>query len=130
MELIEAFADTHSYWVSRFTEDVVPFLNKGWRLTGVDNNIPCSNCYVYSGTSSECYQHDEIRPVSFNEIKKVSPCMERFDTYNEWYVREYLEMLKEEDELKRIYDQFGDPIDFYDEYMDDMMYSGIWDLLY
>jgi hypothetical protein len=58
INLIESFQKI-SYWKNRFTQDVLPQLNKGWRLVRVstyNNNKLCKNCY-YEGYYLDCHDH-------------------------------------------------------------------------
>jgi hypothetical protein len=80
--LIYEFAGTQQQWKTRFSNDVLPIINKGYRLVGMicydhdydqqhaecdcTDRYPCPNCYSY-GTGL-CH-HDCYDSISFDDIK-------------------------------------------------------------
>jgi|LakMenEpi03Aug12_release.lakeMendotaPanAssembly.Ray.scaffolds.fasta_scaffold20511_2 hypothetical protein len=75
--IILNFTNINNYWKTRFTNDVLPEINKHYRLIGMDceiheeqckctNKIPCFYCYLYD----ECYCHVNFDYIPFEHIKK------------------------------------------------------------
>lgn len=82
--LIYEFAGIQEYWKNRFSNDVLPSINKGYHLVGMicdvhgfiqshqingcdcDDRYPCSNCYSYGPTLCS---HDRYESVSYEDIK-------------------------------------------------------------
>lgn len=78
MNLIYEFS---GLWKTRFTNDVLPEINKGYRLVGLvcdahrynplicdcdmQMMIPCANCYSYGA----CSNHTHYEMISFEDIK-------------------------------------------------------------
>ena len=74
-----------AYWKNRFTQDIIPSLDKGYRLvefeiTSHGTNIPCANCYHY-GLCEECIiltvdhiSYEEIREHSNRGIWNLEQC--------------------------------------------------------
>lgn len=74
--IILDFADYNNYWKIRFTNDVLPEINKYYRWVGYDceihdelcdckNKIPCVYCYLYD----ECYCHIDFIYITLQNIK-------------------------------------------------------------
>ncbi len=71
--LIESF-HTVPYWKNRFDQDVLPCLDKGWRLVCTQSNeIPCYECYH----TGKCFYWDY-------ESQSVHMSYEQFSRQN-WY---------------------------------------------
>lgn len=69
MGLIAEFAGTTQQWKMRFTEDVLPHIDRGWKTVGMYEpfpgmeRVPCANCYMYgievNGDMGVCLNCDE-----------------------------------------------------------------------
>lgn len=75
--LIAEFAGTKENWKLRFTIDVLPCIEKGYKFVAIFDGEPCLNCYAYSdGINSFCYNDDintsEYTLMSFDEYHSGS----------------------------------------------------------
>ena len=60
--LIESFTGPNC-WKLEFSKNVLPRINKNWRLVGVNptDNEPCNNCYFYgNGIDEGCYNDPSL----------------------------------------------------------------------
>ena len=59
--MVEEFTGPN-YWKCCFSNKVLPRLNKGWQLVGIDNDgNQCKNCYGYgNGINIGCNNNPEI----------------------------------------------------------------------
>jgi hypothetical protein len=97
IQIIESYSSNIPYWKNRFTQDVLPLLDQGYRLIGHE----CENCYIFG--ENDCYDHDNnidlsLNFVSFNEFKQNTNSsikfwsFEHFNTifglgeYEEWHL--------------------------------------------
>ena len=79
--IILDFAGVCEYWKRRFTWDVLPKINKGYKLVSINNNKLCNSCY-YDAISKEktygnceyCYRNNsrDWDIMSFEEFKKAN----------------------------------------------------------
>lgn len=71
------------FWKNRFTHDVLPLINKGYRLVCIINyngkEIPCANCYHYGICADFAGDNDDHwgnissrRHVSYEEFRRHS----------------------------------------------------------
>ncbi len=84
--MIEEFSG--SYWRPRFSNDVLPELNQGWRWTAFDyvsTRFPegswCGNCYFYGHNNCRHGENIHYEYVSKQTIQKFYPCMSTLDMY-------------------------------------------------
>jgi len=54
-----------------FRREVLPLIEKGLRDCGIEDGFACPNCYSYE---SICSFHEEVREVSFEELKSQRTC--------------------------------------------------------
>ncbi len=79
--LIYEFSDAQGYWKNRFSNDILPSINKGYHLVGMychehefegscdcEEQLPCANCYSYG--DSLC-SHDRYDSISYDTIKPL-----------------------------------------------------------
>lgn len=80
--LIYEFSGVQQQWKTRFSNDVLPSINKGYRLVGmicsaheyIEQHVecdcveryPCANCYSYG---IKLCRHDRYDSISYEEIK-------------------------------------------------------------
>ena len=77
--LIYEFSDAQGYWKNRFSNDILPSINKGYHLVGMychehefegscdcEERNPCSNCYTYGVFLCN---HDQYTSISYDDIK-------------------------------------------------------------
>jgi len=83
LTIIEDFAlDYNKYWKNRFTQDVLPLINKGYRLVVYNHDenetYYCTNCYAYGldGACSNCWYYsprtEDMRHMSYEEFRQES----------------------------------------------------------
>ena len=84
IELIYSFAIT-SYRI-RFTNDVLPYIDKGWRLvkrcSGYGGSYLCNNCYLYNDTCKRDHHQvfTDFKWMSYHEFS-ILKCLYRVDYY-------------------------------------------------
>ena len=80
-------------WKQKFTNEVIPQINKGWKLVANDEYGPCINCYAYgNGSTINCNQsinryirnHDLTIFMSFDEYKKLTPLNVYFNNASDY----------------------------------------------
>lgn len=122
---IADYANLSKYWKNLFSNKVLPYINKGYRLTGIntspcnncldngylDKNIKCNNCFLqipcircwwYNYLDYDhllnCIFCDEFIHVSYNNIKYYLPIKEKYKLYSDFLKsNEWLETLNELD---------------------------------
>lgn len=81
--IIEDFAFNYNkYWKNRFTQDVLPFISKGYKLVvyehGEYGSFGCTNCYAYGidGACSNCWslspRAEDMHHMSYEEFRQES----------------------------------------------------------
>jgi hypothetical protein len=71
LALIAEFAGTRDGWKHRFSIDVLPCLEKGWKLVGSYNNEPCINCYWYEDDTYDFYETNGLCHNCMNQSNLV-----------------------------------------------------------
>jgi hypothetical protein len=78
LSLIHEYANTKGLWMTRFSNDVLPMINKGYHLVGMEceehydygcecaKTVPCANCYTYG---IDLCEHTHYESISYEEIK-------------------------------------------------------------
>jgi len=90
IQLVESF-NKYPYWKNRFSQDVVPCLNKGWRLATIYIHegiaYKCANCYSYGegGTCLNCDDdYNDLVYMSFEEYvreSRITPDVYTYDAF-------------------------------------------------
>ena len=79
ISIVQDFAGVNEYWVRRFSVDVLPLINKQYRVVSVENGNTCANCYIVAiaenslyGTCMHCFEGEiaEFDVMSFEEFSK------------------------------------------------------------
>ncbi len=80
-------------WKQKFTNEVIPQINKGWKLVANDGYGPCLNCYAYgNGSTINCNQsmnryitnHELTTFMSYAEYKKLAQLNVYFDNASDY----------------------------------------------
>ena len=83
--LIETFTGPN-YWKLQFSATILPRINKGWRLVGIDPDdyTPCRNCYFYgNGIDVGCNNN----PLLCTFTEPVWAKKEDVDTLEIWKMK-------------------------------------------
>lgn len=82
--LILDFSDINGYWERRFTNDVLPLINKNYKLISIVDGNPCGFCYASAILAGENHlqcdackidRKNDFTFLSFNEFKKINNLM-------------------------------------------------------
>lgn len=100
IELIAEFVGLDVEWKRRFSNDVLPKINKGWKEIGICRyNGPCVNCYYYQdhpsqasfdGLCESCYNDQldgfavERVMMNFEDLKYACTLFRCLDTFEEY----------------------------------------------
>ncbi len=94
ISLIYEFSDQENQIKRRFTNDVLPCINKGWRVVGIKDGRKCNNCYSYGSINgSGCGNDPEICDLSYGgefdimsyeEYQQTTRCKFASETYDYW----------------------------------------------
>jgi hypothetical protein len=75
INLIKDYSGNNKYWKNRFNVDVIPQLEKGFKMVALYDNKPCLNCYFYAdGINSFCINdldNDQYTIISYNEYTEL-----------------------------------------------------------
>ena len=72
INLIQDFAGITQYWKNRFTCDVLPGINKGYKLVAIDRGIPCGWCYVVSMTEKKTFGYCDHCKITNNQFISIN----------------------------------------------------------
>ncbi len=70
-------------WNHRFTSDVLPEIELGWRWVGKWNDLICTRCYCFGWEACGCYISVQLGLASYPEF--ISKCNSGYDTINIYF---------------------------------------------
>lgn len=85
VNLIMDFTDYTNFWKRRFTFDVLPYIDKGYRMVYFNDLGVCWNCYHYTcPCSNNCnqYNNNNCKIIDYNEYKQ--DCKVKYEYYLEY----------------------------------------------
>ncbi len=116
-ELLAVIFEYSNVWRERFTRDVLPELNHGWRWIGVADAEYCTRCYYFGNAA--CGACEEVDLVSYREfVKQCSDILKDHNVnyYHPWFVFEYLypevSSLMDEDAMYLKHEQLLDQVKY------------------
>lgn len=79
--MIYEFSDQKEQIKRRFTNDVLPLINKGWHIVGIKDGKKCNNCYTYGSINGrgcgnnprlcDLNEGGKFDVMSYNEFKQT-----------------------------------------------------------
>lgn len=125
---ISEYADLTNYWKRIFTTEILIYINKGYRLTGIntspcsncldngylDKNLNCCNCFLQipcitcwwynicdEEYSIQCIFCEEYTFLNYKQIKSYLPLKKEYNLYSDFLNSfEWLDTLQEIEDNK------------------------------
>ena len=98
-DIIYDFSDNTQYWKTRFTNDVLPKIDQGYKLVGLlGKNTICTYCYVYADTGLKkkslcmfCEHNTDYISINYKTYKTcnskaVSTKFDTYENYKKWHL--------------------------------------------
>lgn len=85
-DLISDFAGITQQNKTYFSENVLPLINKGWKLVcWEEEGKPCLNCYAYNNPCLNCIQDNKKTEfyMSFDDYQYICS-KDKYKTYNQF----------------------------------------------